>query len=186
VEITACPKCGSKHIEIGTMGEGVTFGVTSWKMVCRDCGYQGQPLVFDSDSVYNEFLEKLENEKQKQEKTDLKEEISVDDTEDELAELSQKDKEVVTLFKEYDKEKPSQSVWPKNKVWWPEIGLALLLALFAYFSGLTNLALLMGIGIAILYGALNFIFNFVIYLFVIVIIEYFYYWIKCGVGKKNK
>jgi len=49
MKITACPKCGSKNISMGTIGSGVTFGITSWNETCRDCGYQGQPIVFDSE-----------------------------------------------------------------------------------------------------------------------------------------
>jgi hypothetical protein len=184
MKITACPKCGSKNIEVGTLDSGVTFGVTSWKEVCRECGYQGQPLLFESEKEYNEFLEELKSEEQKTERSDQKE-PPVDDTADELDELSPKEKEVVSLLKEYDKEKTGQPIWPKKKAWWPEIIVALLIAIISYFTGFTNLASLMGIGMALLYGVLNIISNFVIYLFVIVIVEYVYYFIKNMIFPKN-
>jgi len=45
MRITACPRCGSRRIYAGTMGDGVLVGYTT-KDVCRDCGYQGMPLIF--------------------------------------------------------------------------------------------------------------------------------------------
>lgn len=64
MEITACPVCGSKNIRIGTLGDGIISGLSSWNEVCRDCGYQGASLVFDSESEYNKFLEALAHQKQ--------------------------------------------------------------------------------------------------------------------------
>ena len=87
--------------------------------------------------------------------------------------MSKKDKDVVELFQEYEKEKVGKPIWPKNKVWWPEIGVALALAILAYLSGLISETSRMGIDIAILYSILYFAASFVIFLFAIVIIEYF-------------
>jgi len=172
VKITACPRCGSKNISMGTMGSGVTFGVTSWKEMCRDCGYQGQSLIFESEKEYKKFLEELKRKPHKR-KTGSKEESFVEDKEEEVIGLAQKDQEVVNLLKEYEKEKTIKPIWSKKRVWWPEIGLAIVLALWTYFSGLINETSLMGIEIAILYSVLFFIASFVIFLFIIVVIEYF-------------
>jgi transcription elongation factor Elf1 len=68
MEITACPICGSKNIGIGTLGDGIISGLSSWKEVCRDCGYQGPSLIFDSESEYSKFLEALSNQKKQTEK----------------------------------------------------------------------------------------------------------------------
>jgi transcription elongation factor Elf1 len=62
MEITACPVCGSKNIGIGTLGDGIISGLSSWNEVCKNCGYQGAPLVFESESEYNKFLEALSNQ----------------------------------------------------------------------------------------------------------------------------
>lgn len=172
MKITACPKCGSKNISMGTMGSGVTFGITSWNEMCKDCGYQGQPIVFDSEKKYKKFLVEVK-QKPLDKKTELKEEPSVEDEVDEVIDVSQKDKDVVELLQEYEKEKVSKPIWPKNKVWWPEIGVALALTILAYLSGLISETSRMGIDIAILYSILYFAASFVIFLFVIVIIEYF-------------
>lgn len=172
MKITACPKCGSKNISMGTMGSGITFGITSWNEMCKDCGYQGQPIVFDSEKKYKKFLVEVK-QKPLDKKTELKEEPSVEDEVDEVIDVSQKDKDVVELLQEYEKEKVSKPIWPKNKVWWPEIGVALALAVLAYLSGLISETSRMGIDIAILYSILYFAASFVIFLFVIVIIEYF-------------
>ena len=67
MEITACPVCGSKNIGIGTLGDGIISGLSSWNEVCRDCGYQGASLVFESESEYKKFLEALSYQKKKTE-----------------------------------------------------------------------------------------------------------------------
>ena len=55
MEIIACPNCGSRRIFQGTMGDGVLIGYT-FKEVCRNCGYQGMPIIFDSEKEYKKFL----------------------------------------------------------------------------------------------------------------------------------
>jgi transcription elongation factor Elf1 len=76
MEITACPICGSKNIGIGTLGDGIISGLSSWKEVCRNCGYQGASLVFESEADYQMFLEALLRQKTQEEthteKTDEK------------------------------------------------------------------------------------------------------------------
>jgi transcription elongation factor Elf1 len=67
MEITACPVCGSKNIGIGTLGDGIISGLSSWNEVCKDCGYQGASLVFESESEYKKFLEALSYQKIKAE-----------------------------------------------------------------------------------------------------------------------
>ena len=75
MEITACPVCGSKNIGIGTLGDGIISGLSSWNEVCRNCGYQGASLIFESESQYNKFLEALTFQKKQNEtqKTETKE-----------------------------------------------------------------------------------------------------------------
>lgn len=65
--ITACPVCGSKNIGIGTLGDGIISGLSSWKEVCRNCGYQGASLVFDTEADYTKFLDALSYQKKQQE-----------------------------------------------------------------------------------------------------------------------
>lgn len=72
MEITACPVCGSKNIGIGTLGDGIISGLSSWNEVCKECGYQGASLIFESESQYNKFLEALLYQK-KQLETQAKE-----------------------------------------------------------------------------------------------------------------
>ena len=54
MEISACPKCGSRKIYQGKLKEGVLTGITS-KYVCKNCGYQGFPILFDSEKEYKKF-----------------------------------------------------------------------------------------------------------------------------------
>ena len=171
MKIKVCPKCGSKNISAGTMGSGVTFGVTSWKEMCRDCGYQGQPINFDSENDYKNFLKEIKQKPQEKE-TKLEEKPSVEDQVDEVINATEKDKEVVNLLKEYEKEKVGKPIWPKNKSWWPEIGLALILAIFVNFSDVSDIITMMGVGTAAVYTLLNLVASFVILLLIIVIIEY--------------
>lgn len=63
MEITACPVCGSKNIGIGTLGDGIISGLSSWKEVCRNCGYQGASLVFESEAEYNKFVAALSHQR---------------------------------------------------------------------------------------------------------------------------
>jgi hypothetical protein len=69
MEITACPVCGSKNIGIGTLGDGIISGLSSWNEVCRNCGYQGASLLFESEFEYKKFLEALSNQKKQTEAT---------------------------------------------------------------------------------------------------------------------
>ena len=55
MDITACPKCGSKHIYTGNISDGVLTGYTS-RYVCQQCGYQGMPIVFDNETDYQKFF----------------------------------------------------------------------------------------------------------------------------------
>jgi len=64
MEITACPKCGSKHIFQGTIQSGLPTGYTS-KYVCKECGYQGMPFIFNDDAEYKKFLSANQKEKLK-------------------------------------------------------------------------------------------------------------------------
>ncbi len=57
MEIIACPNCGSRRIFQGRMGDGVLTGYTS-RNVCRNCGYQGMPIIFDSEIDYKNFLKR--------------------------------------------------------------------------------------------------------------------------------
>jgi hypothetical protein len=61
MQITACPMCGSKRISIGTLGDGIIAGLSSWKEVCKDCGYQGASLLFDTEEDYQKYLAALKN-----------------------------------------------------------------------------------------------------------------------------
>jgi len=73
MEIYACPNCGSRQIYQGTLGDGVLTGYTT-KDVCRNCGYQGMPIIFDSEKEYDKFL-KSKSLKKTVEKETKKEEI---------------------------------------------------------------------------------------------------------------
>jgi transcription elongation factor Elf1 len=58
MEIKACPHCGSRKIFQGTLKDGVLTGYTS-RSVCKDCGYQGSPIIFDSEKEYKKFVDEI-------------------------------------------------------------------------------------------------------------------------------
>lgn len=172
MRITACPRCGSKRISAGTMGSGVTFGITSWRSMCRDCLYKGEPIVFNSEKEYYKFLTELKispHIEKKNKKTDLSE-INDDET---PIDLEEKDQHIIDLLKEYETEKPPKPVWKENKKWWPEILLSLIIAGVSYVSNFFSIIPYTGMEMAIFWSIINFIASFIIILFIIVIIEYF-------------
>jgi hypothetical protein len=166
MEIRACPKCGSKRIDAGTMGAGVTYGVTSWKSMCRDCGYQGEPILFDTEDAYNKFLEGIKNstaeEKQESDGTGLP------------TEEDEEDPEVKELLEDIEEGTPvSDEETTEKKDWLIEIILAMIIsAIWVIFFG-SSLIMSYDFGGAIIYGILFFVVSAVFILFIIVIIEYF-------------
>jgi len=182
MKITACPKCGSKNISMGTMDSGVTFGVTSWNSVCRNCGYQGMPLHFDSKQEYNRFLKGL-LQKGKASKVPAK---------DLPQELSEKDQEILELLNELRAEekirepKSKEDKEPsKKKNWWFEIGLSIGIASVLFILSLPRACSLYGVTFGVLYCLLVLLVEAIIILFVIVIIEYFYKTIKNVIIRKS-
>jgi hypothetical protein len=78
--IYACPKCGSRRIFQGRLKDGVLTGYTS-KEVCRDCGYRGSPIIFDSEIEYKKFLKGITSNKKQKSKSSKKEKLSKKDEE---------------------------------------------------------------------------------------------------------
>ena len=58
MEIIACPRCGSRNIRQGTIRDGELGGYTT-RDVCKNCGYIGIPIIFDSEEAYEKFLEAI-------------------------------------------------------------------------------------------------------------------------------
>jgi hypothetical protein len=83
--ITACPKCGSRNIFQGRLKEGVLTGYTS-REVCRDCGYRGSPIIFDSEKEYKAFFEQIKKG-------------GTSDKSDDTSKLSEKDKQILEDIK---------------------------------------------------------------------------------------
>ncbi|MCJ7571354.1 MAG: hypothetical protein MUO82_05715 [Candidatus Thermoplasmatota archaeon] len=100
MSVTACPKCGSRKIFQGRLKDGVLTGYTD-RYVCRDCGYQGSPLIFDSIDEYNKFQMEKKSDKPFDE---VSENLILDDNID----LSEKDKEVVDFLNELDDKSTSE------------------------------------------------------------------------------
>jgi len=127
MEITACPNCGSKNIGIGTLGDGIISGLSSWKEVCKDCGYQGASLIFDSETEYNKFMDALSNEKKQT--VERKEEIKEENAE-ESVELIDEKKEVLEFLDETE-DTPKN---PKKKNYFLEFVLAVVLSIMFFIT----------------------------------------------------
>lgn len=106
MKINACPKCGSRNISQGTLGEGVLTGYIT-KDVCKDCGYQGMPLIFNSEKEYKKFLEGLS--KDQEGKVGKPEKIA-----EEPVKLTEKEKELLEFLNEPSEEKPSEPLKQKR------------------------------------------------------------------------
>jgi transcription elongation factor Elf1 len=101
MEITACPICGSKNIRIGTLGDGIISGLSSWKEVCRDCGYQGASLLFESETEYKKFVDALSP--QKKQSVEQTEDASEENQEEESDEQIKENKELLDFLDETEK-----------------------------------------------------------------------------------
>ena|GEM_PF-6125468 len=100
MSITACPKCGSRKIFQGRLKDGVLTGYSD-RYVCRECSYQGSPVIFDNIDEYNKF---------QMEKKSVKplDETSEDQILDDGIVLSDKEKEVVDYLNELDDKSTSE------------------------------------------------------------------------------
>lgn len=131
MEVTACPNCGSKNIGIGTLGDGIISGLSSWKEVCKDCGYQGASLLFDSEIEYKRFVDALSKaKKQIMEKEQTKEE----DAEEGSFDLTEEKKQVLEFL---DKTEDAPEI-PKKKNYFLEFILAVILSIIFFIALLSS------------------------------------------------
>ena len=63
MKITACPLCGSKNVGIGGISDGV-HPQEFLKQACKNCGWTGTPLEFDTEKDYQQFLGELKKEEE--------------------------------------------------------------------------------------------------------------------------
>jgi transcription elongation factor Elf1 len=124
MEITACQNCGSKNIGIGTLGDGIISGLSSWKEVCKDCGYQGASLIFDSETEYKKFIDALSNAKKQTE------EQKEENMEEESVELKEEKKQVLEFLNETEDTPKS----PKKKNYFFEFVLAMILSIMFFIT----------------------------------------------------
>lgn len=167
MKITACPRCGSTDISAGTMGSGILFGMSSWKEECRNCGYKGASLVFDSKEEYLTFLREVKGKEYKS---------------NQIKPIKQKDcsvnveQDVVCTIEE-------NQHWHKRD-WWIEIIAAFLLTVLLTVYGSMVSSQWYGLATGVLYSFLGFVLTFVTFLLMIVIIEYFSYLIYKAIKKQ--
>jgi len=179
MKITACPKCGSRNIFQGTVGDGVLAGYTT-KDVCKDCGYQGSPIIFDTKEDYEKFHQEFENKIKRGKGSKIeKKKASIKNKKINQIELSKKEKEVIDFLNEKEvksinKESKEKQIVNHSKNWLPEILLAMILSAISivityrpFFSSIMDSTSLL------IYSILLFVVLLFTYLFGIVVIEYF-------------
>ena len=185
MKIYACPKCGSKRILQGTIGDGVLTGYTT-KDVCRDCWYQGSPIVFDSEKEYKKFQDGLSKEKDIDKKGD-------ENGKDETLKLSKKEKEVLEFLNELKKEESQKTEYiteeeeyykHKEKNWWIEIGLAAGISATLTLLSVPGQFMLHGFGFEVIYVILSFIPIMLFVLVVLVLMEFLHKSVKNRLRRK--
>jgi transcription elongation factor Elf1 len=127
MEITACPICGSRNIGIGTLGDGIISGLSSWKEVCRDCGYQGSSLLFDSEIEYKKFVDMLL--KAKKQPLSRKDKIKEENEFEDQIELKKKKNQKIEVLTE----KAITPQFLKKKIYFFEFILAIVFSTLFFF-----------------------------------------------------
>jgi len=173
--IYACPRCGSQNIFMGTMDSGVIIGITSSKNVCKSCGFQGNPILFESKKQYLEFIATLKKDKESELLTDEEEPR-------EKIVLSKKDQQVLDFVDDVkyiheDQYGAVEVEKPKN--WWLEIILSLILSIILGVWSYPSFVGTMGNVITTIYLIGYTFISFISLLVIVVVIEYILKSIKC-------
>jgi len=152
---------------MGTLKAGIIYGLTSWKMQCRDCGYQGQPLLFDTQEEWEKFKESLA--------------LPVGQTPVAEVEGEQPDARIVDLLEHTPEHEERPEA--EEKSWWLEIAVALVVGVVITALEAPSFVQVMGLT-AILYIFFFVILVAVVTLAVIIVIEYIYRSVRKSSTKK--
>jgi hypothetical protein len=169
MRLRVCPRCGSKNIFAGKMSSGILYGVSSWMEECRDCGYKGSPVIFESTDEYITFLKKLRSSK---------EEISIVDSNSDEVQVLENDGECGFSSDE------EHVHWHQGK-WYLELLIAGILGIIVSYSSVYRNVSIFGAGVGALYSVLEFVIFFIFILIGIVIIEYIMFLIINRVKRKG-
>ncbi|MEA2055640.1 MAG: hypothetical protein U9O49_02265 [Candidatus Thermoplasmatota archaeon] len=93
------------------MGDGVLTGYVN-RDVCKDCGYQGMPIIFDSEDEYKKFLASLS--KDKEARVEKPGQVVEDKIENEHVKLTKNEKQLLEFLNEPTKEKPTETHRPSR------------------------------------------------------------------------
>jgi hypothetical protein len=161
------------------MDSGITFGVTSNNYICRDCNYQGMPIIFKSEKEYKLFLDGLLQEIKS--RVENKKEDQIKSSEDVEVKLSKTDEEIIDYLKDLiDEEIDFESEyieeeevhWHGNRSWWIEIAISFGISAIIFLSVLPYLITQMNM-VLFFYYTLLFFLEALFILAGIVVIEYF-------------
>lgn len=165
MKIHACPRCGSQKIYIGTMDSGVTFGITSNNYTCKNCNYNGMPLIFNNKKNYTQFLKGFQKEKETNKKEKTKE----------TKKEEKEDEEEIIPEKEI-------THWHGKRSWWIEIILAFIISAALFLYSLPSMIYTFEL-IFILYLIIVFFIESLVILIAIVFFEYLGYLIYKKIKK---
>ncbi len=153
---------------MGTLKGGVIYGLTSWKMQCRDCGYQGQPLLFDTQEEYEKFTESLA--------------LPVGQTPVEEVEGEQPDARIVDLLEHTPEHEERPEA--EEKSWRLEIAISLVVGIVITALEIPSFIQEMAVLTAILYIFFYVVLVSVVTLAAIIVIEYIYRSLRKSSAKK--
>ena len=168
MRLRVCPRCGSKNIFAGKMSSGILYGVSSWMEECRDCGYKGAPVIFDSTEEYVSFLKNLRKTKKEVESNQI--ESSYDEP------VENKECDDLSVDEEVH--------WHHGK-WWVELVIAGLLGFFVSFSSVYRNVSIFGLGVGVIYSILEFVIFFIFILIGIIVVEYLIFLVVTHMRKKR-
>lgn len=156
---------------MGELKAGIIYGVTSWKMQCRNCGYQGQPLIFDTKEEYEKFLEGL--------RASGTSPAPVPET---AEEEEKPDPRVVDLLAHTKESEPTPE--PPSKSWWREIVVSLVVAAIISLYEAPMFFRQLG-SVAAVYLVFFFVLVTILVLVVFIIVEYVLRVSRKGSAKKK-
>ncbi len=150
------------------MSSGILYGVSSWMEECRDCGFKGSPVIFESTDEYVSFLKKLRSSK----------------CDNSSGKKESNNKELVENKECSDSFTEDDVHWHHGK-WWVELLIAGLLGILVSFSSVYRNVSIFGLGVGVIYSFLEFIIFFIFILIGIVVIEYLIFLVLNNLKRKR-
>ena len=69
-DLECCPRCGSLDVSYLQKAYGIGVFAPATNVECRNCGYHGFPIIFETAEDYQGFLEEIEGDEERENKMD--------------------------------------------------------------------------------------------------------------------